>query len=84
MHATDIVGYMFQVDIWHGPCLPLLAMGVENSVEDALDAIAVDRGVDREDERSFDSDEFPKVIFASQVECTEERCGGCGESLLDH
>ena len=33
------------------------------SAEEALDQLAAVDGVDREDERSFDTDEFPKVIL---------------------
>jgi hypothetical protein len=35
---------------------------------------------DPEDERSFDSDRFPKVIFADQVE--DDVCAVCGEALI--
>ena len=35
--------------------------------EEALDQLAGAMGIDRTDERSFDSSEFPKVIFWSQV-----------------
>lgn len=50
-------------------------------------------GIDRADERSFDSGDFPKVIFGNQVhdgchadngyepgQCAD-RCGGCGQHL---
>jgi hypothetical protein len=37
-------------------------------------------GIDREDERTFDSDTFPKVVFADQIE-GGEYCGGCGTEL---
>lgn len=36
------------------------------TVEDALTVIGTARGIDRDDERSYDSGDFPKVIFASE------------------
>lgn len=39
-------------------------------------------GIDRTDETSYDSGDFPKVIVADQVEASE-RCGLCGTALLD-
>ena len=63
----------------------------EMNEEDALDQIAAANGFDRHDEKSFDTDEFPKVVFASQIDsftddgyevCDDERCYCCGEELL--
>lgn len=34
--------------------------------EDALKIVATRRNIDRDDERSYDSGDFPKVIFASE------------------
>lgn len=76
MHATDIVAYTLQAE----NCTPaglieiMIARGAASPaardmrVEDALDQIAAANGIDRADESSFDSEEFPKVIFASQLE----------------
>lgn len=86
-HATDIVGYDFNgYSYCAGSCV-ILAMG-ENpgaahpSTESELDAFAEAQGIDRMDERSFDQEEFPKVIFGSHVESSDERCEGCGDSLI--
>lgn len=49
--------------------------------EQALDALAAVAMLDRYDEHSFDSDEFPKVVFADQVE-PGDRCGACGSPFL--
>lgn len=57
-----------------------LAEGVSMSTEANLAEIAAAFSIDRMDERSYDSDEFPKVIFAIQLE-EDERCGACGEEL---
>ncbi|MGI6797954.1 hypothetical protein [Gordonia sihwensis] len=37
------------------------------SVEDALDQAAGANGIDRHDEWTFDSGDFPKVIFETQI-----------------
>jgi hypothetical protein len=88
-HATDIVAYTYQAEIlcrddmldaanaWltkDGVKVPYLI------VEDALNAWAVSAKVDRDDEHTYDSDEFPKVVFASQVE-DDETCTHCGEPI---
>lgn len=51
------------------------------SAEENLTELALAFGIDRSDESSYDSDDFPKVVFASSVE-DEERCDRCGEELL--
>lgn len=52
------------------------------TTEDVLDSVATNMGIDRSDESSYDSSDFPKVIFASQIESDEEYCGNCHESLI--
>ena len=37
-------------------------------------------GIDPGDESTFDSDEFPEVVFSSDLE-DSERCMACGEEL---
>lgn len=95
MKAWEIVGYTYNADNYcSGSCvidaLPTgsgerydgwkLAHGVRMSTEDNLDEIAAAFGIDRNDEYSYDSSEFPKVIFASQLE-GDERCAACGGAL---
>lgn len=41
-------------------------------VETVLDELALAFGIDRADECTFDSDDFPKVVFASQVDDWDE------------
>lgn len=95
MKAYDIAGYTFAADIYCAGCiigaLPTgpgqafdgwaLAPRVSMTTEANLNEIATAFGIDRMDEHSFDSDAFPKVVFADQVE-HDDRCGGCGEPLL--
>lgn len=96
--AWDIVGYTFQADQYHPECIlgqlptgPGQAYagwkapegGHPMNVEENLTELAVAFGVDRQDERSFDSGDFPKVIFSSNVEGVEW-CGHCHLTLIDH
>lgn len=96
MHATTIIGYIYRADIYCTRCiieqLPTgdgeafdgwaLADDIAMSTEDNLNEIAAAFGIDRWDETSFDSDEFPKVIFASMAD-GDEFCGSCGELLIE-
>jgi hypothetical protein len=108
-HSTTIVGYMYSADIYCPGCilaaLPTAQGGQfdgwkdlsNQPVETSLDELAAAFGFDRHDEYSYDSDEFPKVVFAGQVHdgccelcehdddhcerCCIDRCGSCGEQL---
>lgn len=91
--ATDIVGYTFNADNLCPQCTIAavtsdsrfegwaLASGIRMSVEDNLDEIATAYGIKRDAESSYDSGDFPKVIFASMVE-DAETCGHCGDELI--
>lgn len=52
-----------------------------DDVEGFLDRWAARDGVNRGVEWSFDSDDFPKVVFADQVG-DRETCGGCFGEIL--
>lgn len=73
--ASDIAGYTYRADNYRPTDLIelLIAEGTASpgarsmTVESALDQIASANAVDRYDERSFDSSEFPKVIFVDQL-----------------
>ncbi|MFA5709335.1 hypothetical protein [Mycolicibacterium sp.] len=89
MASTDIVGYTYQAENY---CLRCVLAVVDYSADEpapgpdfaerALDVAANLMDINRHDERSYDSNDFPKVIFDSQVEDADERCGGCHESLI--
>lgn len=52
------------------------------SVESDLDEIALAFGIDRMDECTYDSGEFPKVVFGYMVDSAyPEQCGNCGEEF---
>lgn len=78
-HSTDIVAYTYKGDLW----APEYIVGQlttnpghvghgerpsESPVEPHLDLLARIKGIDRHDESSYDSDEFPKVVFGDQLE----------------
>jgi hypothetical protein len=95
-----IVGYTYQVADHCEDCLrkPALTGSAEagaamswgdcGSTEDILAEWAGVLGLDRDDEKSFDSADFPKVITRQQAEHAEgdgdeQRCSGCGLRLLE-
>lgn len=69
MNAPEIVAYIYKADIY-SPSDILDALGVTESewdVETTLDVLADQRGIVRYDEWTFDSDDFPKVVFQEQL-----------------
>lgn len=91
--AWDIAAYTYRASIYCPTCIiASLPTGPDGafygwkdvsippmSAEDNLDEIAAAFGIDRQDEYSFDSDDFPKVIFVDQTD--GDTCDTCGESL---
>lgn len=94
--SYDIVGYTYSADTYC-PDHVLRAMGKRRlpgkTTEESLAVYARKADVDPEDERSFDSGDFPKVIFRDSAHdvCNAandyepgqcgDRCGTCGEPL---
>jgi hypothetical protein len=94
----SIVGYSYQADTYCPRCISdivraHLPTGLRHPVDEDggeypwdtewfLTTIAPFLGIDRMDEHTFDSDDFPKVIFSHQIE-TDEYCGNpkCEETL---
>jgi hypothetical protein len=85
--SFDIVGYDFsEYTYCEGTCV-LHAMGEPTpshanclTMEIVLDEVAARRGINRQDERSYDQREFPKVVFAGHLEGPTP-CSGCGGYL---
>ncbi len=77
-----IAGYTYNADVYCPDCiLPHFVGAIAlTTTEDTLDHYAKVYNVDRNNESSFDSDEFPKVIFRLQLE-SHEHCARCGERL---
>lgn len=92
-HATDIVAYNYRAETLCPACT-LDALNVpgdlrdEQSPDSIIETLGIAMGIDVMDERSFDSGDFPKVVFADQVsDCCDgqldcERCDSCGEHLF--
>lgn len=101
------VGYIYQCDEYCLDCTPLQLENMStliryisqdggcNCTEHVLDRIAEDRGIDRHNEGSFDSSDFPKYIAYHNdlhVECGDQyswdgefhcydRCAACGKEI---
>ena len=87
-----IEAYDFRADRFCGGCIQVvlpederydgwaLTAPITMAAEDNLDEMARAFGIDREDESSFDSADFPKVVFADEIE-DGDRCGRCGGDL---
>jgi hypothetical protein len=93
-----VVGYTYQAEILCGSCTasrvtanpgdtahgtrPPLYRRTPEQAEQIIATAARIKGVDRDDEHTYDSGDFPKVIFADQVDASE-RCGLCHSALLE-
>jgi hypothetical protein len=85
----EIVGYVYNSETYCGKCLKreLKMSGFIDDtlkaqpLEDILDIIAADSKLDRQNEWSFDSQDFPKVIFASDAELMTDFCNRCDKQV---
>lgn len=79
-----IAGYTYRADVYCPACIVEAVTSRllinPSPTEHRLNDLAEQRGIDRMDEYSFDSDEFPKVIFSVQVD-DDEFCCVCGEEV---
>lgn len=91
MHATTITGYTYKADLHCPDCMRTMAahalaapgeaafMGRPtdgDTTEQFLDRWAAQEGINRGDETTFDSDDFPKVTFETG-DASNELCGTC-------
>lgn len=95
MSFGEIIAYAYRADEYCPRCivraLPTgegeaydgwaLASGVRMTTEENLSEIAAAFGIDRMDERSFDSGDFPKVIFADSETDSPYHCAVCGDLI---
>lgn len=83
--AWEITGYTYRADIWCPQCIQteMFGHGIERDTnpEQMFDRVAHAMFINRQDEHSFDSDEFPKVIFSSDDDGLT--CGGCYKPISD-
>lgn len=87
----DVVAYTFQAALVCPDCVvPLLFELFEQpfphaphvTTEAKLGVLAKQVGIDYRDEHSYDSDEFPKVVFRDQLADADlEGCDVCGADL---
>jgi hypothetical protein len=91
----DVVGYFYQASYCcpgccltsmldaTGGCTPEeIAFYPTHTEEALLDVYARRLGINRQDESTFDSFEFPKVIWRAMVR--GDRCGICGAELVPY
>ena len=88
VRQSTVVGYAYKADIWCPKCMEesSLLEGVKPaSAELMLDEVATRLKVDRHDEYSFDSDDFPKVVTIGDLDFHGnegiDECYQCGEEL---
>jgi len=92
MNSYDVVGYDFNADTYCIICIidelharyPKVLDAVEGTwfdIEGFLRRCALTLDIDLHDERTYDSGDFPKVVFADQAE--DEHCGRCHERLME-
>jgi hypothetical protein len=90
----DVVGYAYHAALVCPACIVGLISGGEDTepmpvpagltAEKGLALLAERLGVDRMNESSYDSDDFPKVVFRDQLEDADlDSCELCGTVLGD-
>lgn len=73
--SNEVVGYMYNADLWHEDCII--------QTHGDLELWAERLGIDPNDEHSYDSDEYPKVILSqSESGDVPDSCCVC-HGLLD-
>lgn len=88
MRYWGIAGYAYRNEIFCPLCVvPAIdgqaPMGEEREVESRLDYLAVMLGIDRGDEDSFWSGDFPKLISETEGRMRKFNCTNCGEGLCE-
>lgn len=84
MGHGDIEAYMYQADLHCGSCISGImgASGDPSNVEAWLDHVAFEHGINRHDEYTFDSGDFPKVVLGQSLDGGSlDHCGSCGDCL---
>lgn len=81
--VTDVVAYTYKADEYCPDCIKTMYNGLGDhlsTAEQVLDIAAKLACIDRYDERTYNSGDFPKVIFRGQIE-GKRHCGSCSELL---
>jgi hypothetical protein len=83
--SYDVVAYTYAADIYCEHCIAVRfereqGPSIFDGAEAILDVRATELGIDRYDESTFDSGDFPKVVFADMLD-EDDRCGECGDPI---
>lgn len=86
--GDEIAGYCYRADLYCPPCVieEMIAArdaspaAADKPTEGALDRCADAMAIDRDDETSYDSGEFPKVAFRGDL-ADSDHCGRSHEPL---
>lgn len=83
LHGTTIVGWTYQAEEFHGPCLPpAFAGNSEDEVTKKIQETADELGItDKDDPLWLSSEHFPQPIFATDADC--RYCDGCHAGLIE-
>jgi pyruvate/2-oxoacid:ferredoxin oxidoreductase beta subunit len=86
--SHDIAGYDYQTELYCPGCAAMAlisALSREGTTETEaighINDLVAARGIDMSDLSSYDSVDFPKPVFADQIE-NNKVCAGCGGALL--
>lgn len=88
MTYGSIVAYMYAADYYCDECIVEVLIGSglaspaarDMALSDVLHQVAEANGIDPTDERTFDSDEFPKRVLCEELQ-GGEHCGRCLEPI---
>ncbi|OEJ61076.1 hypothetical protein BGM19_26750 [Streptomyces agglomeratus] len=82
--ATKISAYFYGEELVCRRCVRDIVVpfyriaDVGRSTENILNEVAATHGIDRQDESSFNSHEFPKTVYASEIITGDDACFVCG------
>jgi len=84
----EIAGYLYRADLYCPACTIGAMIARRDAapaardmpVEDVLNQCAEAMAIDRHDETSYDSGEFPKVVLRMDL-VDDDRCGTCHAQL---
>jgi hypothetical protein len=84
----EIAAYLYQADLYCPACIIDAMIAHKDAapaardmpVDDVLDQCADAMAIDRHDETSYDSSEFPKVVLRIDL-ADDDHCGACHNEL---
>src|SRR5215217_3593611 len=90
-HATDIVAYTYEAGIYCPGCIKQMFseyvpanVAWELSTEEVLKEAAGQEGIDYSDPYSYDTDNFPKVVFSSDANDADwEHCANMHDKKFE-